>query len=461
MDPDKYAVAISVVSDEGIGAISDLGFYGSTPIYHIIHVIVMDVSGLSPATTLQLTSTVLYAIVPVVTVAHLTTVLSGHRAAKLGSILAAAGGSTIVYSTLTIPQSTMLILWYLVASILIIGQHNLLRTLLLVIFLAIMAGLHKLGALLPLGGITAIAVIYLIGIIRDSRALTMRHLGHYFLISGLIFGVQMVWLTAWIKGTIAKLIYIVSGSTIEPTVDTPAATTIDGLDSLIFEHGSWMVLMLAAGIAGIWLFYTQSDRKTAGLLGIVGTSTLIIIGAIASPFSLSVERAIGIGEPFFIILAVIGAVILSKQTNRSVAPVIVALLLITQLVGAGAVPDHPVEVQEYLTDDEVNAKQWANAHLDQEIYGNYFIAQEITDFEGERATHKTGEGGGFPEGWSPASEYLVTGNLSGADGCFFLRKGQDKVQYNGLHQLTYDPITRLEHSNRSAVFENSDVVIYC
>ncbi|WP_455449623.1 hypothetical protein [Natrinema thermotolerans] len=461
MDPDKYAVAISAVSDRGIGAISDLGFYSSAPIYHLINVIVMEVPGLGPAITLQLTSTVLYAIVPVVTVAHLTTILSGHRAAKLGSILAAAGGSSIIYSTLTIPQSAMLILWYLVAIILIIGQHNLVRTLLLFFFLVIMAGLHKLGVLLPLGGITAIAVIHFTSIIRDGRALTMRHLSHWFLISGLIFGLQMVWLTAWIKGIIAKVVYVVSGITIESTVDTPAATTIDGLDIIFFEHGFWIVLMVAAGITGVWLFYTQTDRKIAGLLGISGTSALVIIGAVASPYSLSLERAIGIGEPFFIILAVMGAVILSKRTNSSVAPVIVALLLVMQLAGASAVPDHPVEVQEYLSDDEIEAKQWANANLDQEIYGNYFVAQEIVNFEGERATYKPGAGGGFPEGWSPASEYLVTGNLSAAEGCFFLRKGENRVQYNGLHQLTYDPIQRLENSNRSNIFENANIVIYC
>ncbi|QCW05073.1 hypothetical protein [Natrinema pallidum] len=461
MDPDKYAVAISVISDEGVGAISDLGFYGITPIYHLFNVLVMDVSGLSPATALQFTSVLLYAIVPVIIVAHLARRLSGERAAKLGSVLATAGAASIVYATLTIPQGVMQILWYIVATILITAHRDSARTVVLVTLVGIMAGLHKLGALLALGSVAAIAAINPIGAIRDDRVFVPQNLVHYLLIAGLVFTLQMVWLTGWIKGVVFKLTYFVAGSTVQSNIEASAATRTGGLDIVIFEHGSWIVLLLAAGIAGSWILYTRKDRQTAGLLGVSGVSALLIAGAVASPFSLSLQRAIGIGEPFFIILAVIGAVALSRRTNRSVAPAIVGLLLITQLASTGAVPDHPAEVQEYLTDDEVEAKQWANTHLDQEIYGHYFVAQEITEFDGERATYKTGKGGGFPKGWSPASEYLVTGNLSGADGCFFLRKGQDRVRYNGLYRLNYNPITRLKESDRTKVFENSDAVVYC
>ncbi|WP_152423363.1 hypothetical protein [Haloterrigena salina] len=461
MDPDKYAVAISRVSDNGIGAISDLGFYGTTPIYHLFHTVVMDISGLGPATTLQITSTIFFALVPVVIVSYLAAMLSGDRAAKLGCILASAGAASIIYATLTIPQGLMLLLWYLVAVILIVDRHHKMSSALLVILIALMASLHKIGAILALGGVVGVAVVNFINAMRDNRVLLPRYLYRYAIIAGLIFMVQMIWLTTWIKAITLKLTYIITGASIDTTIEAPAATKIGGLNYLFFEHSSWILLLFAAGVSGVWLLYTRRDRQTAGLLGISGLAALIICFAVATPFSLSIQRAIGIGEPFLIILAVIGAISLSKRTDKSIAPIVIGILIITQLIGAGVVPDHPTEVNEHLTDEEIEAKDWANKHLDQRIYGHYFVAQEITDFEGERATYKTGAGGGFPSGWSPASKYLVSGNLSEADGCFFLRKGQDRVRYNGLYRLKYDPITRLNESSRALVFENTDVVIYC
>lgn len=461
MDPDKYAVAIQAVSEGGIKSISILGFYGSLPVFHVLHAVLLEVTGLSPATVLQLVATLLFSTVPVFTVAYLGREVSGDRAGKSGAILAASGTASTVYATLTIPQGTMLILWYFVGSILILGGREPLRTLALVLLIALMAGLHKLGALLALGAIVAVAAVNFIGAVRDDRVLLPQNLLHYVLIAGLIFALQMVWLTEWVKGIALKISLLFTTNPAE-TVEPPAAATkIGGLDILLLEHGSWIVLLLGAAVVGVWFVFSRTDRQTAGLVGIVGLSAVIIGAAVTTPFSLSVQRAIGIGEPFFILLIVIGAVVASKRTDRRVAPMVVGLLLITQLGTAGAVPDHPLEVRDYLTESEVEAKEWANAHMDQEIYGNYFVSQEIIDYDGGRATFITGEGGGFPDGWSPASRYLAGGNLTAADGCFFLRKSQQKVRYNGLYRLDYNPVSWLSRSNRTLVFQNSNVVIYC
>ncbi|WP_157078484.1 hypothetical protein [Halalkalicoccus paucihalophilus] len=460
MDPDKYAVAISVISDEGIVAISDLGFYGSTQIYHIFNLIMMIVLGSKPEVALQMSTTVFFSVIPVATVGYLAKMLSGDQAAKLGCVLASAGAASITYATLTIPQGTMVILWYLISIILINDKNDSRYTILLVIFITIMSGLHKLGALLALGAISSIAVLKIINTARNGQVQLPAQFGRYAVIAGLIFSIQMVWVTAWIKGVIVKILYIVGRGPPEITTETPAAAKIGGLN-VIFEHGSWIVLVLLAGITGLWLISKRTDYQTTGILGISGLSVLLIIGAATTPFSLSIQRAIGIAEPFVIVLAVVGIVALSKRTNRSIAPIFVGLLLITQLGSAGAVPDHPTEIREYLTNSEIDAKEWANTHIDQEIYAHYFVAQEIIDYDNERATYKTGEGGGFSKGWSPVSEYLVTGSLENADGCVLLRKDQSFIRYDSLYELSYDPFVQLNRSNRTKVFENSNTSIYC
>lgn len=462
MDPDKYAVAISLVSDEGVSVISGLGFYGSTPVYHLFHVTILEITNLDPATTLQLSAVVLYSTIPVAVAAYLAVRISGPEAAKLGSILAVSGSASIIYSFLTIPQGLMVIVWYLFAATLITNRNNSGRAALLILFIIIMAGLHKLGAILALGAIVSVISVIIIDILREKRQKVPNELVSYTLIAGLVFSIQMVWLTAWIKGVVSKFLYILGFETVTPSpIETPAATKIGGLDIVFFEHGAWISLLIAAGVAGAWLLYIRTDYESVGLLGIAGVSALAIVMAAATSFSLSLERAIALGEPFFIILIAVGVVSLSKRSNLPLAPAIMSLLIVTQLASAGAVPDHPTEIQEHLTTDEIEAKQWANTHIDQPIYGHYFVAQEITDFDGERATYRTGEGGGFPVGWTPATEFLITGNLSTTDGCFFLRKGQNKVRYNGLYRLDYDPVQQLEGSNRTKVMDNSDVAIYC
>jgi hypothetical protein len=460
MDPDKYAVGILAVSKRGPEVLSG-GFYGNLPLFYIYFSSVMEITGLDPDIALQLSMTILYSAVPVLTVAFISKRLFSDQAVKIGSVIATAGGATILYSSLTIPQSHMILIWYLIAGLVIINKVSDWKYVGLFVLLSVATtGIHKLGALLPLAGVGGILIMAVINQLRGSRNTTQRTVLTYVMVLTLFLTIQMVYITEWAKAIGLKLRYIFI-SEIDQTVTVTAATEVSGITHLLLEHGSWIVLLLFAGTAWLWWAVSQSNKRLYPLLGVTAVSAAFIIFAVATPFSMSVERAIAIGEPFFVIL-IVGGITAVGRTRISVgAKMIVAMLLIAQLGTAAAVPDHPSEIREYLNDEEVDARDWANKHVEADLYGQYFVAQEIVDYDGSQATFKTGAGGGFADGWAPISRYLVTNDIESVDGCIFLRTNQNRVRYVGLYTLDYDPLNQLDYSKRHKLYSSAGVSTYC
>ncbi|QIB79141.1 hypothetical protein G3A49_13845 [Haloferax volcanii] len=462
MDPDKYAVSILAVSNGGIDVLSG-GFYANLPLFHTLFTVVFEITGVGPSTALQAPMAILYSTLPVLVTASLAKSLFGVRSSKIGAILASGGSATILYSSLTIPQSHMLLIWYtFVLLLLSTWKRSQGYTFVFLLLIVSMAGTHKLGAGIPFVFIlSTIAFLYVLKN-KIISFKTERQYIVYLLISGVVFAIQMLYITEWAKA-IGMKIKDVFTKTPETTVTVTAASSVGSFPQLFLEHGSWITLLFIGAIAWLGILYTHDSEKVQSLLSVVAVSAFFVVMAIATPFSMSVERAIAIGEPFLIILIVGGLVTFSKRSvgYRYLTPMIVILLLSVQLGTAGAVPDHPAEIQEYLSKDEVEAREWANTHVRSNIYSQYFIAQEIIEYDGPRATFKTGTGGGFAKGWFPLSEFLVTNNLSKVDGCVALRQNQTLVRYNGLFKLNYDPVVQLESSGRTKVYSNEGMSIYC
>lgn len=135
-------------------------------------------------------------------------------------------------------------------------------------------------------------------------------------------------------------------------------------------------------------------------------------------------------------------------------------LLITQVAGAPIAPDYPDEPRVYLTQGEIEGKQFAVAVSEQEVAMDYFYAREQTDVASEEASISGGREVNIL-GVIALNEPLLNATLLNEGyGAILLRSDPGVIRFSqGGFRLTWDPIEAADGSEGyNRFYDNGDAV---
>lgn len=463
-DPDNHVVAILRINEMGtISAISPL-IYENIPLFFIYHSVTAQLTGVHPEVSLSLVALVLYTVIPVLAVASILRRVSETNTVKMGIILTTAGSIFLSFSELPITQAFMTLFWF-VLMITLFDLEDDVRFVLSCVLIFFMTLSHKLGPLLPLLLSSCIVVFSLFQSWRRNEFSIPRRAIGLVGFSSVMFVFQGFFLTGYGQVVIQKFT-VFSTQSSSPGLDLQSDLTIvsfvepkTGITPLLFEHASWVVLIPLAGLCGAWLLYAKTDDQSTKILAIALTSVLFVVVAITSKFTLAGIRARILGGPIYMVLVAIGVSRLIGQGERPpIGTAVILLLLVTQLGAAGAAPDHPAENREYLSEPEIDGKEHANTYIDSTRYAPAIVAREPGDFSRPGLTHRTGAAHNH-EGWQKVDIYVLFDELP-EEGCIVWRKDLRYLRVGELWRITGDP-TPIFEEDRSRVYENRDMVIYC
>lgn len=462
-DPDNHVVAILRINETGtLSSISPL-IYEHIPLFFSYHSVTTQLTGTEPTVSLNLATLILYTVIPVAVVASVLRRVSDTNTVKMGSILTTGGTIFLTFSGVPITQGFMNLFWFiLMITLFDIEDDSRLTLAAVVIFLMTLS--HKLGALLPLLLTGCMVVFTAVQSWRRNEFTVPRRLIVLTVYSVVMLLFQSFVLTGYGSVIIKKLTQY--GDSPTPGVSSPAGGSIapfvepvTGVGAILFEHASWLVVIPLAGLAGAWILYSETDERSAKILAIAITCVAFVVVAITSTVTLAGVRARILGGPIYMVLVAIGAgKLIGRGERPPVGTAVILLLLVTQLGASGAAPDHPTENVQYLSEPEVDAREHANSYIDGQRWAPSFVAQAAVNYSRPELTHVTGKGL-TPGGWTSMDVYLLFGQVPD-DGCIVWRKELRYLRVGDLFRITDDP-TPLFEQNRSRVYENEDIVMYC
>ena len=149
-----------------------------------------------------------------------------------------------------------------------------------------------------------------------------------------------------------------------------------GIFNIFFHHSDILIVFLLTMIAWVYFYYMAQTADSHALLGITGTCLLFI------PTSLFSGEAGGLGAPramlIFSPLAVAFLAAFIFQNPNSFAKLAIVIVLIMQVFSAGFVPDYPNSYRKYLTNEEVDAKEFGLEYSQRTVHTDLFFAVEST-----------------------------------------------------------------------------------
>ena len=462
-DPDSHAIAIIRINETGsLSAISEL-IYQNLPLFFTFHSATTTLTGVSSDISLNFVTALLYALIPVLLVATILGRISDTETVKLGSILASGCGIFLVYSTLPITQGFMTLLWFVFLGTLFDLDNDGIFGIAAVL-LVLLPVAHKLGGLLPVVMLSSVTVfVSFQSWRRNEFAIPTR----YVVLTGL--AVIMLLIQSFVLTDFGTTILTRATQTATNTA-TPVGGLTDqsttalveptgGILTILYEHISWLTLISMAGFSGMWLLYAHTDSDTAVILPVALVSFAFVLLAVTSAFSLAGIRARILGAPIFVVLTAIAvSKLVGNERRPPLGTFVVIVLLATQLGAAGATPDHPTENVKYLSEPEIDARDHVNRYVDETSYAPSYLSQETTNYTRPGATYITGDRA-TDEGWAKLDVYLLFDQLP-EEGCIVWRKDQRYLRFTTLFRLVGDP-TPIFAENRSRIYENRDVVVYC
>jgi hypothetical protein len=469
IDPDGYAIQIARVINSGETSEITFGFYSQAP----FHITEGSITGLITALSAPDASAV-YPLFSGIATPLLAAVFvyrlrpNSPRAA----ILAAGGSSVLGYSVLLsywpIAQTTGIIfLLFGICSAFVYassGEYRWLFILLLMMIGAIYT--HKLVGIamtLSVGGALLLALVH--GTTRETA--TVRRLGvGTVAITAVLTVLQLFYITGFGSGTVFKLL---DPETIDVAQTTSATEAVDPyqLSDRIFRIAYALLIGAVSGIIWLgWFWRTLRDEspvRDVVFLGLVAPLGGLVV--LFFPLGANIIRAIHYGEALFIVLIVVGWYWFSSVSKRHLAKMRsyaavggIILLIATAGLSPIAGPDWGVLSRDYLTAEEVEAKEWGNKMMPGEITADQYYAGEtpphaITEVENEGAIRTS-------KFISDMEPYL-NNNFSEADGEYIASRGCIRILRSsfGPWQLNYDLYSTLQQTY-SQVYSSNCISYY-
>jgi hypothetical protein len=386
IDPDGYALQIARVMETGSTSAITYDFYSRAP----FHILEGATTGLITALPAPVAS-VVYPVASGVAVPLLAASFAGRlRPNSPRTTILAAGGVSVLgysvhYSYWPIAQTTgVLFLLFTVFSIFAYaskGDYRWLALGLLTMLGAVYT--HKLAAIatgLSVGG--ALILGYLHPSTRNTSAVKRLARGAVGLV-GLLTAVQLFFVSDFARTVVFQLAVPSpsSPSSAMPTAAVDPYTLIDR----VFQLSYVVILGVTSGLVWLgWLWRTirkRHPRRDVLLLGFVAPLAGLFVVA---PFAgINPIRSIFYSEALLVVVIAVGlywAIVESptpsRRVSRYVAIGVVLLLVVTAGTSTMAGPDYESLNRNYLTTEEVTAKEWGYEMVPNEIATDQYFAHE-------------------------------------------------------------------------------------
>ncbi|WP_436911285.1 hypothetical protein [Halosimplex marinum] len=469
-DPDGYAELMQQVIADGTARELSVYFYGSAPVHVLQGAAFSLAAGVGPVAGTVLFPVALGVLVPLFG-ALFTRMLGGNDAVQVaGAALAAMAGITVNFTSVPIAQTSALVFLFL--GYLALARYGRARDWrFLVVFLvavSLMALTHKLPVFVVAGALGVVSLLSLVD--RYERGLTpITRVPALTLVAvaACVLVLQGLFLTNYLEGRVYRLwLFLAVDQSVAPVAfDPPAAFDAYTRPRRLRRLGYLVALMATAGIG--WLFVAATrrhEREARTLLSVaavcVALSVFGFLGGLANPL-----RTILAGETVFVALVVTLLSQARRHLPGSTLPtfgsvLVFALLLSTMSVTTFAAPDDGSNhYRPYLTEPEVEAKQFALTHVDGTVHTDLFYVHESPAFVIN--AQRPGGGTPFPAEFRTATDGYLNGTLH--------RQGHPVVAHRtdlniyrtdrGIYELTWRPEPALDRRYHR-VFDNGDVVLY-
>jgi len=386
IDPDRYAIQIARVMRSGDLSAITYGFYSEAP----FHILEGSATGLIIAFPAPAAS-VVYPLLSGIAIPLLAIIFTARLRpnSPRTAILTAGCVSVLAYSVRfsygPVAQTMgVLFLLFSIFSIFTYAYKDDRRWLILGLLMMIGAiYTHKLTAIAVTLSITGALVLgSLHPATRNTPTIKRLCVGGIGLM-GLLTAVQLFYVTEFAQSIIFRLA-VPSLPASNPPVPTAAVNPYSLTDRL-FRLSYVVLLAIISGLVWLgWLWQTlrrQNFRQDILFLGFVAPLAGLIV--IADPADMNPVRIISYSEVLLIVLIAVGwywtAVESpgpSRPISRYVAISGILLLLVTAGVSSIAGPDAEPFNRDYLTSEEIKAKEWGYDMISGEIATDQYYAHE-------------------------------------------------------------------------------------
>jgi hypothetical protein len=452
-DPDTYAIQIARVIEAGETSAVTFGFYGQAP----LHILEGTITGLITALPAPAAS-VVYPIIGGVAIPLVAASLA-HRlrpdipeAMVLATGVVSVLGYSIRFSYWPVAQSTgLLFLLFTVVSIFAYASLGDTRWLILGILTMLGAVYtHKLSAVATTLSVTGAV---LLGIVhpatRRSKEVKRLATGAFWIIT-LLTAVQLLFLTGFIRAIVFQLYGpSVSGS--------PPSNPGQAIDPYTFTDRvyalSYVILMgLISGLVWLGLCWrtvrNQGPPRYIFFLGFVSSLAALVI--VLYPAGVNPVRTIFYVEVLLAVLIAVGGgwvVVESVDSARVFARYAAIAGILVLVVSAGLSPtvgpDWDTLNRNYLTAEEVEAKEWGYQRVPGAIAADQYYASESPPARIQR--RESNSDIGFSKFESRTSIYLNNSFRENRPPVLVYRDCIEIYRSGfGVWKLTYDPESVLD-----------------
>jgi len=436
-DPDTFALSIQTIVQNGTTDGIFSNYYSEVPLFHIFTAIYAQIANIRVAAAMGIWPLIVGLVLPLTAVIFSLYLNFRLRSALVAGLLMTVLSNSVTFSYKPIPNLLAAVFFYMSiicvykiyhsnkiafvpANILLVGliySHKLHPMTIVLGLLAIvvisyidpsfgiifrpkfeiMTGIFVITALWVVVILDVVPSLLIGGLLILSASLvqlkemnnTQSQVGNsvyrsiggslwiFLLLSGVLLFIQWTLLTNQAYSILVRTISPLLTETETVTgvnyqFEYAEPVTLGTLD-IFYHHSDKLVIFLLTSIAWLYYFYRQS-RASAVLLGFLITCLALV------PFGLFAGVSGGLGAQrvllaFSAVAIAISAAFLSENLNGVVKLVIVALIVI-QIFSVGFVPDYPNSYRSYLTEEEVEAKEFGLDYVESTIHTDLFYASE-------------------------------------------------------------------------------------
>ena len=448
IDPDTYAIQIARVMEAGETSAITFGFYRQAPL-HILEGTIMGLITALPAPA----ASVVYPVAGGIAIPLIAASLA-HRlrpdvpeATVLATGVVSVLGYSVRFSYWPVAQSTgVLFLLFAVASIFAYASVGDKRWLVLGILTMLGAVYtHKLSAVATTLSVTGAVFL---GIVhpatRRSEEVKRLATGAFWIIA-LLTAVQLLFVTGFIRAIVFQLF--------GPSIPgSPPSNPGQAIDPYTFTDQmfalSYVILMgLISGL--VWLGLCWRTVKNQGpprdilFLGFVSPLAALVIALY--PAGVNPVRTIFYVEVLLAVLIAVGGCWVAVESANSSRPfaryaAITGILLLLASAGMSPIagPDWETLSRDYLTDEEVETKEWGYQRVPGTIAADQYYASESPPARIQR--RESSSDVGFSKFEGRTSMYLYNSFRENRPPVVVYRDCIEIYRSGfGVWKLTYDP----------------------
>lgn len=469
-DPDAYAVRALIVAQDGSTANLLGSFYQQAAIFSIFNaesILILDVSAPNSLITTPILSSILTVLGAAAIVSKLT---NQKNAIILSGILATITPTTVKFGVRPNPIffSSLIFVIFAVSFISFSEKYENRYIYLISVAVIAMIFTHKIAVVVVLVVLIAASLAGYMKLGKPVNSGNLFTLVNFTIALTASLVIQWLYITDYSEVVVARVINVFSLGG-ESEVPRTAAVMYDPglLDSVLASS----YILTSLGFGGlsflyVW-FWRRRDPRTVRLLSIVaGTVGFSLLRVLLESISTYQRTA------FFATVALAALIAIASNTfskyefslKRGVIIGGIVLLLLSYPASNAITPDYRDSPRQYLTAQEVTAKEWAYSVTDV-LYMDEYYQDEVVRFK-----HAATDGGWEFQSQVPRSDRpglltreLTNGTLLGQNYSNILLRTDVNVYRmdGGRWVLTWNPVSEASRSTRyHKVYSNGGAIMF-